>query len=160
MRTTLEAAKQYAEDRATTAQSAAAAAVIERDSLASRLALAEAEVEKLRVAAASTEEAAERARAATATTEVAARDTAQATAREKATLKARVSELSATWALPRRVWRRAAASSPWSPISFRRSPRRRHDYAKATPSCRRASMVSQVDAFLLHPHHRSLFVVL
>jgi hypothetical protein len=57
-RTSLEAVRQSAEDRATTAQTAAIAVGTERDSLASRLALAEAEVEKLRVAAASAEEAA------------------------------------------------------------------------------------------------------
>jgi uncharacterized protein (DUF3084 family) len=67
--------------------------VVERDSLASRLALAEAEVEKLRAAAASAEEAAERSRTAASTTETATRDVAQAAAHEKATLKARVSEL-------------------------------------------------------------------
>jgi hypothetical protein len=53
-RTTLEAAKQSAEDRATATQTTAAAAVTERDTLASRLDLAEAEVEKLRAAATST----------------------------------------------------------------------------------------------------------
>jgi hypothetical protein len=67
--------------------------VVERDSLASRLALAEAEVEKLRTAAASAEEAAERSRTAASTTETATRDVAQDAAHEKATLKARVSEL-------------------------------------------------------------------
>jgi hypothetical protein len=43
----LEAARQSAEDRAISAETAAATAVTERDSLASRLALAEAEIEKL-----------------------------------------------------------------------------------------------------------------
>jgi chromosome segregation ATPase len=89
--TSLEAARQLVEDRATTSETAVATAATERDSLASRHALTEAEVEKLRAAAASVEEAANRAKAvATATT---ARDAAQATAREKATLEARVSEL-------------------------------------------------------------------
>jgi hypothetical protein len=46
-RTSHEAARQSAEDRATAAESAAATAATERDLLASRLALAEAEVEKL-----------------------------------------------------------------------------------------------------------------
>jgi hypothetical protein len=41
--TSLEAARQSAEDHATTAQTAAPAATTERDSLASRLALTEAE---------------------------------------------------------------------------------------------------------------------
>jgi hypothetical protein len=45
--TSLEVACQSAEDRATTAGTAAATAATERDSLASRLVLAEAEVEKL-----------------------------------------------------------------------------------------------------------------
>jgi hypothetical protein len=61
--------------------------------LASRLALAEAEIEKLHVAMTSAKEAAERAKTASAATETAARVVAQAVAREKATLKARVSEL-------------------------------------------------------------------
>jgi hypothetical protein len=52
-RTSLEAACQSANDRAATTETAAAAATTERDSLASRLALAKAEVEKLRVAATS-----------------------------------------------------------------------------------------------------------
>jgi hypothetical protein len=54
-RASLEAARQSAEDRAISAETAVAATVTERDSLASRLALAEAEIEKLRVAAASAE---------------------------------------------------------------------------------------------------------
>jgi hypothetical protein len=91
--TTLEVAKQSAVDRATATQTAAAAAVVERDSLASRLALAKDEVEKLHTAATSAEEAAERARTAAAATETAARDTAQAAAHKKVTLEAMVSEL-------------------------------------------------------------------
>jgi hypothetical protein len=93
VRPSLEAARQLAEDRATTAETAAAADATVRDSLASRLALSEAEVEKLRAAAASTEEAAERAKTATAATETAARDTAQVATCEKAEHEARVSEL-------------------------------------------------------------------
>jgi hypothetical protein len=62
VRSSLEATRQSAEDRATTAETAAATVATERDSLASRLALTEAEVKKLRAAAASAEEAAERAR--------------------------------------------------------------------------------------------------
>jgi hypothetical protein len=92
-RTTLEATKLFTEDRATATQTTAAAAVIERDSLASRLALAEAEAEKLRVAAASAEEAAKRARATAATTEAAARDATQAAVHKKEALEAKVSDL-------------------------------------------------------------------
>jgi hypothetical protein len=88
--TSLEAARQSVEDRATTAQTAAAT---EQDSLASRLALTEADVEQLRAAATSAEEAAERAKTNAAATETAARDATQADAREKVTLKAKVSEL-------------------------------------------------------------------
>jgi chromosome segregation ATPase len=84
-RTSLEAARQSAEDRVTAAQTIAAVAVTKWDSLASRLALADAKVEKLRTAAASTEEAIERARTTA--------DATQAAAREKAMLEARVSEL-------------------------------------------------------------------
>jgi hypothetical protein len=91
--TSLEAVRQLAEDRATTAQTAATVAVTEWDSLALRLALAEAEIEKLRAATTSAEEAAERARTAAAATEAATRDAAQAAAREKTTLEARVSKL-------------------------------------------------------------------
>jgi hypothetical protein len=46
-RASLEAARQSAEDRAISAETAATTAVIERDLLASRLALAEVEMEKL-----------------------------------------------------------------------------------------------------------------
>jgi FKBP-type peptidyl-prolyl cis-trans isomerase len=81
------------EDRATTAQSAAATAVTERDTLASRLALTEAEVEKLRAAATSAEEAVERAKTTATATEATARDAAQATAREKAALETKVADL-------------------------------------------------------------------
>jgi chromosome segregation ATPase len=89
----LEAAHKSAEDRAISAETAAAAAAAERDSLASRLALAEAEIEKPRAAAASMEEAAERAKTAAATAETTAREASQATACEKATLEAKVLEL-------------------------------------------------------------------
>jgi hypothetical protein len=89
----LEATRQSAEDRAISAETAATAAVTERDSLASRLALAEAEIEKLRVAAASAEEVAERAKTVAATAESAAREASQTAAREKAALEAKVSEL-------------------------------------------------------------------
>jgi chromosome segregation ATPase len=92
-RTSLEATRQSAEDLATTAKTAAATAATERDSLASRPALAEAEVEKLRAIIASAEEAAERAKTAAAATESAARDAAQDAAREKAMLEVKVSEL-------------------------------------------------------------------
>jgi chromosome segregation ATPase len=92
-RASLEAARRSAEDRAIFAETAAAAAVTERGSLASRLALAEAEIEKLQVAAASAEEVAERAKTAAATAESAAREASQTTAREKAALEAKVSEL-------------------------------------------------------------------
>jgi chromosome segregation ATPase len=68
-------------------------AAIERDSLASRLALTEAVIEKLRAAAASAEEAAERAKTVAAIAETTAREVAQAAAREKATLGAKVLEL-------------------------------------------------------------------
>jgi hypothetical protein len=74
--TTLEAAKQSAEDRATAAQTAGTAAVTEQDSLALRLALTEAEVKKLRTTTMSAEEAAERARTTAANTEAAAQDAA------------------------------------------------------------------------------------
>jgi chromosome segregation ATPase len=93
VRTSLEAARQSAEDRVTAAQTPATTATTERDSLALRLALAKAEVEKLHAATASAEEAAERAKTTVAATETTARDAAQATAHEKATLEARVSGL-------------------------------------------------------------------
>jgi hypothetical protein len=60
-----------------------------------------------------------------------------------------VSEMERDLALPRRTWRRPAASSLWSPTSFRWSPWRRHDCARATPSCRRTLRVSRVVAFFL-----------
>jgi seryl-tRNA synthetase len=93
VRTSFEATRQSAKDRATTGQTAAAAAATELESLVSRLALVEAEAEKLRAATTSAEEAVERAKIVAAATETTARDAAQAVAREKATLEARVSEL-------------------------------------------------------------------
>jgi chromosome segregation ATPase len=93
VRSSLEVAHLPAEDRATTAETTAAAAATERDSLASRLALAKVKIKKLWAVAASAEEVAERAKTAAAATETAARDAAQAAAREKAALEARVSEL-------------------------------------------------------------------
>jgi DNA repair exonuclease SbcCD ATPase subunit len=92
-RTSLEAARQSTEDRAISAETAAAAAATERDSLAWKLALAEAEMEKLRVAAAFAEEVAKRAKTVTATAKSAAREASQTAAREKAALEAKVSEL-------------------------------------------------------------------
>jgi hypothetical protein len=91
--TSLEAARQSAEDRATTAQTAVAAAATERDSLASRLALTEAVVENLRATAASAKVVAKRTRTTAATTKTIARDATQAATRKKATLAVRVSEL-------------------------------------------------------------------
>jgi chromosome segregation ATPase len=73
----LEAAKQSAEDRATAAQAAPAAATTERDSHATRLAQAEAGIEKLRAAVTTANDAIEKATTATATTEGAAREVAQ-----------------------------------------------------------------------------------
>jgi chromosome segregation ATPase len=148
-RMSLETARQSAEDRATAAQIATAAAATERDSLASRLALTEAEVEKLRAATTSAEEATERARTTAAATETATQDVAQAAAREKATLEVRVSELehdlgTATTDL-------VTADRQFSQVStsFRWSPRRRHGYARGLPSCQRTSRVSRVVAFFL-----------
>jgi hypothetical protein len=92
-RASLEAARQSTEGRAISAETAAAAAVTERDSLASRLALSEAEIEKLRVAAVAAKEVAERAKTAAAIEESAAREASQTAAREKAALEAKVSEL-------------------------------------------------------------------
>jgi hypothetical protein len=66
-RASLQAARQSAKDRAISAETVAAAAATEWDSLVSRLALAEAEIEKLRAAAVSSEEAAERAKTVAAT---------------------------------------------------------------------------------------------
>jgi hypothetical protein len=57
-RASLEAARQSAEYRAISAETATATAAVERDSLALRLAITEAAIEKLRAAAASVEEAA------------------------------------------------------------------------------------------------------
>jgi chromosome segregation ATPase len=93
VRASLETAHQSAEDRAIFAETATVAAVTERGSLASRLALAEVEIEKLRVAVASAEEAAKRARTAAATTETTTREASQTVAREKAALEAKVLEL-------------------------------------------------------------------
>jgi hypothetical protein len=91
-RASLEAARHSAEDRAISAETAAAVATTERDSLASRLALAEVEIEKL-LATAFAKEAAERAKTAAATTKTTTREASRASAREKAALEAKVLEL-------------------------------------------------------------------
>jgi hypothetical protein len=88
-RASLDAARQSMEDRAISAETTAAAAATERDSLASSLALEEAEIEKLRAAASFAEEVAERAKTATAMTETTAREASQAAAREKAASRQR-----------------------------------------------------------------------
>jgi hypothetical protein len=93
VRTSLEAARQSTEDRATSTETVTAAATTEWDSLASRLTVTEAKVEKLRAATVSAEEATERAKTAAAATETASRDATQAAAREKAALEVKVSEL-------------------------------------------------------------------
>jgi hypothetical protein len=71
-RTSLEAARQSTEDRATAVQTTVAAAATERDPLASRLSLTEAKIKKLRVAAVYAEEVAERTKTTTAATKTAA----------------------------------------------------------------------------------------
>jgi chromosome segregation ATPase len=83
-RTTLEATKQSAEDRATTALSVAATTTTERDALATRLALPEEEIERLWAAATFANEAAERDTTSFAAAEASARDVARAAAQEKA----------------------------------------------------------------------------
>jgi chromosome segregation ATPase len=93
VRASLEAARQSAEDRAISVETAAAAAATKRDSLASRLALAEVEIEKLRAVTTSAEEAAERANTTMATAETTTREASQIATREKAALEAKVSEL-------------------------------------------------------------------
>jgi hypothetical protein len=149
-RTTLEAAKKYAEDRATAAQSATASAAGERDALTARLALAEAEVQKLRVVAASAEEAAERAKTATAATEATARDAAQTAAREKAALGTKVAHLKRD--LGTATLDLATASRQFSQvtISSKWSSKRRRGCTRATPSCRRTLRVSRADISLHH----------
>jgi chromosome segregation ATPase len=92
-RASLEVPRVSAEDRAIAAETAAATAATERDSLVSKLALVEAEVERLRAAAASVEEAAERAKSAAATVNETARDAAEAAAHEKAALETKMLEL-------------------------------------------------------------------
>jgi hypothetical protein len=153
-RTSLEVARQSAEDRASTAETAAA---IERDSLPSRLALAEAEVEKLRAAATSAEEAAERAKTAVVATESAARDAAQAAAREKAALEVKVSELERDLGTTMTDLATTGLNSPRLQTNFRWSPRRRRGCATPMRSCRRILMVR----FMVPPLysvHRLLFI--
>jgi hypothetical protein len=141
-RTTLEVGKQSVEDRATAAQTAAGAAITERDALSSSLALAEAEFEKLRAAVLSAEEAIERARTALLPPPKLLPGTPPRLQPERRRhSKQRCRTWSATWAPPRRIWRQSDANSPRSPISSR-SPRRRHGYTRATPSCQRTTRVS------------------
>jgi 2-oxoglutarate dehydrogenase complex dehydrogenase (E1) component-like enzyme len=89
-RTTLEAAKQFAKDCATAAQSTAVTTTTEQDVLATRLAQAEAEIERLQAAAMSANETTEKATTAITATEAAASDATQDAAREKAALEAKV----------------------------------------------------------------------
>jgi chromosome segregation ATPase len=92
-RTTLETAKRSTKDRATTAQAAAATAMTERDTLATRLDQAEAEIERLRTASMTANEAAERATTSAAAAEATSQDAAQTAAQEKAALEANVADL-------------------------------------------------------------------
>jgi predicted nucleic acid-binding Zn-ribbon protein len=92
-RTTLEASKLSAEDRATAAESVAATAMTDRDALAVRLALAEVEIEKLRAPAVSANEAAERATTTVAAAKATAQDAAQTAAWAKAALETKVVDL-------------------------------------------------------------------
>jgi hypothetical protein len=89
-RTTLEAAKQFAKDCATAAQSTAATTTTEQDVLVTRLAQAEAEIERLQAAATSANETTEKATTVVAATEAATGDATQDAAREKAALEAKV----------------------------------------------------------------------
>jgi chromosome segregation ATPase len=143
MRASLEAARQPAEDRAISTETATAAAATKLDSLASRLALAEAEIEKLRAAAVSAEEVAERAKTVVATAETAAREASQATTREKATLEEKVLELESD--LRMATTDLATTSRQFSQVtnSFRWQPRKRHGFGTPTPSCHRISSVSR-----------------
>jgi hypothetical protein len=75
-RTTLESAKQSAEDRAMVVQPATATATTERDALATRLVQTEAEIERLWTAAATTNDTTEKATNAVAAAKVAAWDAA------------------------------------------------------------------------------------
>jgi chromosome segregation ATPase len=93
MRTTLEATKQSAKDRTTAAQATAATATTERDSLATRLALAEVEIERLWTTAVTATDTTEKAIATATTAEAAARDATQTAAQEKTVLEAKVAKL-------------------------------------------------------------------
>jgi hypothetical protein len=128
-RTSLEAARQLAEDRATTAETAAATAVTKRDSLASRHALAEAGIEKLRAAAASAEEAAEGAKTAVTTTEMPPRPPLV----RRRPLRQWCRSWSVTWARPHQTWRRRIANSPRSPTNSKWPPRRQRGFVTPTP---------------------------
>jgi chromosome segregation ATPase len=143
-RASLKAAHQSTEDRAISAETAVAAAATERDSLASRFALAEAEIEKLRAAAVSAKEAAERAKTAAATAETTAREAAQAAAREKAALEAKVLELESDLSLA--MTELATTGRQLSQVTnqlFKWQPRKRRGCGTPMPSCRRTSRVSQ-----------------
>jgi hypothetical protein len=144
VRVSLEAARQSAEDRAISTETAAvAAAVTVRDSLASRLALAEAEIEKLRVATASAEEVAEKAKTAAATAESAARETSQTAAHEKASLEAKVSEMDEQLEDGYDGLGDDELSIFKPQTSFKWLPRKPCGFRAPTPSCRRISRVSR-----------------
>jgi chromosome segregation ATPase len=89
----LDAARQFAEDRATATQAAAATATTERESLETRLAQAKAEIEELRAVVVTTNDVAEKATTATTAAVAATQNAAHTAAQEKMALETKVAEL-------------------------------------------------------------------
>jgi chromosome segregation ATPase len=88
-RAALEATVKSVEDRATAAEATAASAVMERESLETRLAQAEAKIKELRAATMTANKAAERATVTVTAAEAAAQTAARAATQEKTTLKSK-----------------------------------------------------------------------
>jgi predicted nucleic acid-binding Zn-ribbon protein len=89
----LDAARQFAEDRATATQAAAATATTERESLETRLAQAKADIEELRAVMVTANDVTEKATTATTAVVAATQNAAQTAAQEKMALETKVAEL-------------------------------------------------------------------
>jgi chromosome segregation ATPase len=92
-RAALEATVKSVEDRATAAEATTASAVMERESLETRLAQAEAKIKELRASTMTANKAAERATVTVTAAEAAAQTAACAATQEKTTLKSKVAGL-------------------------------------------------------------------
>jgi hypothetical protein len=135
-RASLEAARASAEDRAIAAETAATTAATERDSLASKLALAEAEVERLRAAPTSRRRRLREPSLLRLRWRQPPVTPPKPLLARSRPLRRRCRSWRVTCARPRRTWRRQDAHSPRSRTSFKWQPRKWRDLKIPTRSCR------------------------